>query len=295
MAVFAQSADAVAPNIIVIVTDDHRAAGTMDISDENLDPMKKTKGWFHTGDLQVPGRDPVAGGTKFPNGIVTTPLCCPARTSIFTGQYIHNHGVTNNGVAQNILDDKTLQEYLNPTYHTGIFGKYLNNWDQRLEFKVSGSFVPPHWDKWATFEGQMFPVRVNEQGAYKTVIEYSTDYLARKSTEFIQATPQGEPFFLYVAPTAPHTPWVPEAAYADKPVPPWSEITSSPKFFEADRSDKPDWVQDAYGSGNNLEEARDAQIRMLYSVDAPAVADRLLEIIDEAIRDQAFSASSNRR
>src|SRR5688572_3360650 len=92
MAVFAQPAAAVPPNIIVIVTDDHRAAGTMDISDPDLDPMKKTKGWFHTGDLQVPGRDPVPGGTKFPNGIATTPLCCPARASIFTGQYIHNHG-----------------------------------------------------------------------------------------------------------------------------------------------------------------------------------------------------------
>ena len=49
---------AAAPNIIINVTDDHRTAGTMDISDPSMDPMKKTKGWFHTG--QVPGYGTVA-------------------------------------------------------------------------------------------------------------------------------------------------------------------------------------------------------------------------------------------
>ena len=35
-------------------------------------------------------------GTTFGNAIVPIPLCCPARASLVTGQYPHNHGVTSN-------------------------------------------------------------------------------------------------------------------------------------------------------------------------------------------------------
>ena len=36
---------------------------------------------------------PVSTSTEF---IVTTPLCCPSRGSIFTGRYTHNHHVAAN-------------------------------------------------------------------------------------------------------------------------------------------------------------------------------------------------------
>ena len=48
--------------------------------------------------------------------------------------------------------------------------------------------------------------------------QYSTDYLATRATDFIQrATQDADPFFLYVAPTAPHAPFVPEPSYASAP------------------------------------------------------------------------------
>ena len=62
------------PNVIVIVTDDQRLQGTMAY-------MPKTLALFDQ------------GGTEFAHPYVATPLCCPARGSIRSGRYAHNHGV----------------------------------------------------------------------------------------------------------------------------------------------------------------------------------------------------------
>jgi hypothetical protein len=62
----------VRPNILIILTDDQ--------STDELSAMPKTTAWFRE------------GSTVFDRGYVTTPLCCPSRSTIFSGRYIHNHG-----------------------------------------------------------------------------------------------------------------------------------------------------------------------------------------------------------
>ena len=66
--------------------------------------------------------------------------------------------------------------------------------------------------------------------------------IATQATEFIEQTAtSGDPFFLYIAPYAPHGPSTPAsrhtAAFADVQAP------RVPSFDEADVSDKPAWVQ----------------------------------------------------
>ena len=113
------------PNILVIVTDDQRATETLGV-------MEATRRLF------------MKRGRRDKNAFTTTPVCCPARASIFTGQYAHNHGVKENGEMQNLVQEHTVQRYLHDNgYRTSIFGKYGNGWSVRRD--------PPHFDRWATF------------------------------------------------------------------------------------------------------------------------------------------------
>ena len=67
---------------------------------------------------------------------------------------------------------------------------------------------------WAIGTAGYSPFRVNENGTVKTVTQYATSYIRDNAVRFIQESENQDatPWFLEVTTTAPHSPFIPEAA-----------------------------------------------------------------------------------
>jgi N-acetylglucosamine-6-sulfatase len=232
-----QGSSAKKPNIVFILTDD------LDLN-SYLDPSRFPK----VNSLLT------QKGTTFSNFFVTDSLCCPSRSSILRGQYVHNHDVLGNlppsggyGKFHTNGDEKsTVATWMHDSgYRTGLLGKYLNGYPET----VDPAFVPPGWDEWdsPTSGGNPYSeynYRLNENGKLvrygSTPQDYLVDVLSRKSSEFIQQK-NDKPFFLYVAPYVPHLPATPAPRYADAF--PGVQAPRTASFNEADMSAEPQWLQ----------------------------------------------------
>ena len=229
------------PNILVIVTDDQRI--------QTMSVLPRTSSWF---------RD---GGTAFPNAFVTTPLCCPSRASIFTGEYAHNHGITVNPEGFPVLNhDLTIEKALHDAgYATAIDGKFLNSWDITQ--------APPYFDRYALQVGYGYrDPSLNVDGTVAPVPGFATDVigdLARGTLADFE-TNDAQPWFLYVAPIAPHRPYGVAGRYQDAPVGRWK---GNPAVFEQDRSDKPPFVRQQSATLAEGRSIHDQQLRSLMAVD----------------------------
>jgi arylsulfatase A-like enzyme len=232
------------PNVLIVNTDDQRAEGTMQV-------MPRTRSWLG------------AGGTTFTRAHATTPLCCPSRVSLFTGQYAHNHGVNLNDDPKQIDERRTIQSYLQRAgYYTGILGKFVNNYPIQQN--------PKFWSDARTTLGGYYDSVWNINGEGKTVPGYSTTFMRRQAERFVRSRERSDrrPWLLYVAPTAPHGPLTAEPRFEDAPVGPFPK---KPGFPETNLTDKPPYIQrliDRYPPDPGFPaEVRAGQLRTLMSVD----------------------------
>jgi N-acetylglucosamine-6-sulfatase len=222
------------PNIIVILTDDQ----TPD-SFPHSNPVTMPY-------LQAAVDDPADHWVAFPNAFLNTPLCCPTRATLLSGQYSHHHGVPDNSASALFDETNTLATWLDAAgYHTGLVGKYLNHWP----FGDDPPDPAPGWDRWVANTGAALPDYYTYDLSIDGVLEYhgtgaanyNTDVLAGYAVDFVETAPADDPFFLYFAPVAPHGSHVPAPRHANvfKGIP----KTEFPNFNEADVSDKPAWIQ----------------------------------------------------
>ncbi len=213
------------PNIIVILTDDH---GYNDV------------GFNGCKDIPTPNIDRIANqGVKFTNGYVSYAVCGPSRAGLITGRYQDRFGFGRNPLfAPNDpnqglpLSEETLASALDQVgYQTMAIGKWhlgahksqrpLNRgFDEFFGFLTGGHMYFPDLltlddisgvdSQYAAYKTKLLSndTRVDEQ-------EYLTDALSREAVKFVERN-AGQPFFLYLAYNAPHTPLQATEKYLDR-------------------------------------------------------------------------------
>jgi arylsulfatase A-like enzyme len=181
------------PNFVFVLTDDQ------DLASFNRRTMP------HTFRLLVDR------GTVFANYIDTTPLCCPSRAALQSGQYGHNNGVLNNKPGYGELEgkDNLLPVWLQRAgYSTGYVGKFMNGYDSYVEDKDD---VAPGWDRWSILSGNAlgyYDFRLAVDGKQRKEEysggEYMTDVINDRAVELIDDFSGPQPFYVQVGELAPH-------------------------------------------------------------------------------------------
>ncbi|KAI0201229.1 arylsulfatase-like protein [Astrocystis sublimbata] len=185
-------------NVVFILTDDQ------DLHMQSLDYMPFVQ------------KHLIDHGTSFRKHFCTTALCCPSRVSLWTGKAAHNTNVTDvnpphGGYPKFIsqgLNEKYLPVWLqNAGYNTYYTGKLFNwhavdNYDSPYAAGWTGSdfLLDPftYWYMNSTYQRDRNPP-VSYEG------EYSVDVLTKKAMGLLdEAYDAGKPFFLGIAPVAPH-------------------------------------------------------------------------------------------
>ena len=227
-------------------------------------------------------------GTMFDEAFNNTPVCCPSRATLLTGQHSRHHGVYTNkptqGQGYQALDSSnTLATWMTASgYETTFIGKYLNGYGQwgYLPSVPDNREVPPGWSDFQALVGNLKyqDYTINDNGRlvnYGSATEdYQTDVLAdRAVASIVDAADSNKPLFLWVAPHSPHTfngqPPLPAARHRRS----FDGIAlpRPPNFDEADVSDKPPYVRNqpqiTAAVAENMRVHFEARVEALQSVD----------------------------
>ena len=206
------------PNILLILADD---LGYADVG-------------FNGGtDVRTPNLDELAAnGMTFSQAYVPHPFCGPSRAGLMTGRYPHNIGAqfnlpsegSNLGVPRSeVFISRVLQD---AGYFTGAIGKWHlgeapefhpneRGFDAFYGFLGGGhKYFPEEFTK--TYNDQVaagnthiweYLRPLERNGTEVEETQYVTDGLSREAVDFVrEAADREEPFFLYLAYNAPHTP-----------------------------------------------------------------------------------------
>lgn len=216
------------PNIIFILTDDY-ANNLVDFM-PNLKAMQQE-------------------GVTFSQYYVSNSLCCPSRSSIFTGKLPHNNGVqTNtmpNGGYERFMENGNAEASFCTAlqakgYKTAMMGKLLNGYSPRTHQPLPG------WSDWFVSGAgyRNFDYDVNSNGRllhYGSAPEdYLTDVLSSRTDSLIKAW-KSHPFFIEISTFTPHAPFIPaprhEKLFSGEKAP------RTPAFNKKADSTAPGWLR----------------------------------------------------
>lgn len=208
------------PNLVVILSDDHRA-----------DALGHAGHPF----LETPALDRLAReGLRMRNAFVTCSLCSPSRGSFLTGQYPHRHGVLDNGSPWSERNRTFFEPLARAGYRNAFVGKWhmpgglprLRGVERFVTFTV-GDGQGVYHDCPLVVDGRPEPSRRR----------YIAEELTDRALEFVRASrSRKRPFALYLSHKNVHAPFTPDlperGRYAEAAVPlppeahafaPWTE------------------------------------------------------------------------
>ncbi len=245
--------DAGPPNIIVIITDDHRHDFLGSVSPNFM---------------ETPNLDRLAAeGIRFSNAFVTTSLCSPARATYLTGVHAHTHKVVINEDMDITEATPTIAQRLQKEgYETAFIGK----WHQARR-----ATPRPGFDHWVSFQrqGHYFVNTLNVDGQWELSRNYITDELTKRAIDYLKR-PKDKPFLMFLSHKAVHEPFNPAyrdtIRFAGLPVPDFDSPTGQIR-------DKAPWKQ-------NRRQGEGELIIQRYRQTLASVDDglgRLLDTLDE--------------
>lgn len=205
------------PNIILIVTDDQ---GYRDV------------GFNGSTEIRTPNIDRIAReGVRFTRGYVTFPVCGPSRAGLLTGRYQSRFGFDRNpngdpsdprgGLPRT---EEMMSEMLKRGgYATKIVGKWHMGTHPTLRPRVRGfdefygfiegghSYRPEETDMDDISQSKKpydwYRTKLIDNGAKVNFKKYLTEEFSDRAVEFVsRKAAADQPFFLYLAYNAPHTP-----------------------------------------------------------------------------------------
>lgn len=191
------------PNILLILADD---LGYSDLG-------------AYGGEIQTPNLDRLAKQGLRLQEFYNNSICAPTRASLLTGQYQHKAGV---GYFSNDLGIPAYQGYLNKEsltlaevlkesgYTTLTSGKWhVSNQTTSLPWQRGFDQVYPRDVESAGSGAPKEKTRVTDQRGYPIPEFFQTNVITKNAVSFLdEAHKKDNPFFLYLAYTAPHWPLV---------------------------------------------------------------------------------------
>jgi arylsulfatase A-like enzyme len=186
------------PNVILIITDDQ---GYGEIAAHG-NPVIKT-----------PNMDKLHGESVRLTDFHVDPTCSPTRAALLTGRYSTRTGVwhTINGRSMIHPDELTLAEVFQANgYATAMIGKWhmgdnhpCRPQDQGFGHVIQhlGGGIGNGADYWGN---DYYDDTFLANGEWKKYDGYCTDVWFREAARFVEKT-RDKPFFLYLAPNAPHS------------------------------------------------------------------------------------------
>ncbi|HEV2123968.1 MAG TPA: sulfatase-like hydrolase/transferase, partial [Chloroflexota bacterium] len=289
------------PNVLILMPDELRA--------DSLGAVGHPV--FRTPNVDRLARE----GVLFANAYATSPLCMPARASMISGLYPHNHQIQENA-GHLPVDDETYAQILQRAgYHTAYLGKihyfpddpgrnlieheaYVHARGFEDVHEVPGpasltkteSYLTRRWRELGLLElyQEDFQRRRQDRGAAAWAsplpeAEFPDSYIGARAVDWLQAYDDPRPFCLVVGFAGPHPPFDAPEPYASM----YDPAAVPNPIPVADLGPwVPNYVRERLQRGSHRHEPPDvAQARMANSGGKLALIDtwigRILQVLDE--------------